>query len=244
MGLATCGLCPTPGAPTPRALCCCGSSAVPVSLRPAVPWPGRGWCSVHGAPHLPFHTHAAGEHLFSLACCAFLTAKPDRATTSSLVPALCTGRHLRSLLELAPSTWLPQCAQSNQRAPEVGSMQHAARKPMGTGQSMPDHQSAVEHRNAAALVQMIAASQFGCARVEWRLRGWPHGGRQRQQTWRRRCPEGLTTSVPRFGACDAATSPSHLRAAGRGGRDSREEKLSCTCERAERSARKRKSSPD
>ena len=35
-----------------------------VSSRPAVPWPGRGLCSVHGAPYLPFHTRAAGGHFF------------------------------------------------------------------------------------------------------------------------------------------------------------------------------------
>jgi hypothetical protein len=41
---------------------------------------------------------------------------------------------------------------------------------------VPEHQSAVEHRNAAAWPKRIAASQFHCARVEWRLQGWPHSG--------------------------------------------------------------------
>ena len=74
MGLAMCGLVPTPGAPTPR----------PLLLRPlghtseleAGGALAGGRCSIHNASRLPFHTRTADEH--------FLLPKAGTLTFSRL----------------------------------------------------------------------------------------------------------------------------------------------------------------
>ena len=98
-------------------------------------------------------------------------------------------------LRIVAATPTDECDQSNQTGGgEAGSRsgQHAARQPMGTAQSVPEHQSAVEHRDAAAWPKRLQPVNFAV----FVSNGGSGGGRTAVGIIRRATTANVATRVP------------------------------------------------